>query len=132
MLFIAEGKLPCEWKIAFISPIPKGKDPKSPLDYRPISLLLVVSKMLEQHVLNLLRVIINEIRPISLHQWGFCRGNSTSTTLASTVHFWNRKLHDASDTCSIFFDLKDVFDSVPHRHLLHKLAKSHLPAPLCN
>ena len=131
--FIAEGKLPCEWKIACISPIPIGKDPKSPLDYRPISLLSVVSKMLERHVLNLLRVIIDEISPILLHQWGFCCRKSTSAALVSAVHFWNTKLHDGSDIlCSMFFDLKKAFDSVPHRHLLDKLAKFHLPAPLLN
>ena len=120
--FFAEGKLPCEWKIACISPIPKGKDPKSPLDYRPISLLSVVSKMLERHVLNLVRVTIDEIGPI-------CRGKSTSAALASTVHFWNKELHDGSDI-PVFFDLKKAFDSVPDRHLLDKLAKFHLPAPL--
>ena len=77
-----------------------------------------------------MRVFIEEKSLISFNQWGFCHGKSTSSALAYTVHFWNEKLQNGYDICSVFFDLKKAFDRVPHRQLLEKLANLHLPIPL--
>lgn len=44
------GEIPHEWKVARISPIPKSGKSSYPAKYRPISLLLVQSKLLEKHV----------------------------------------------------------------------------------
>ena len=49
------GEIPDEWKVARITPIPKGGNASDPGNYRPISLLSILSKLLEKHVQNLLR-----------------------------------------------------------------------------
>ena len=41
------GRIPGAWKVSSVVPIPKGSDSTSVSNYRPISLLPVVSKMLE-------------------------------------------------------------------------------------
>ena len=51
-------------------PIPKTSVPKSSNNYRPISLLSVVSKVLERHVYNLIASHL-ETNPLSDSQWGF-------------------------------------------------------------
>ena len=48
------GEIPEAWKIACVSPIPKSCNKSDPENYRPISLLSVLSKLLEKHVRNLL------------------------------------------------------------------------------
>ena len=49
---IKHGKIPSVWKISSIVPIPKGFNNTSPSNYRPISLLSVVSKVLEKIIYN--------------------------------------------------------------------------------
>ena len=50
---IATGCFPREWKCARITPIFKSSDPSLPKNYRPISILPIVSKLLERHVHSL-------------------------------------------------------------------------------
>ena len=49
-LSLTQGQLPAEWKLAYIMPIPKSQDKSDPANYRPISLLSILSKLLEKHV----------------------------------------------------------------------------------
>ena len=49
---IEESKLPYQWKIAFISPIPKVTNPTELKNYRPISILPILSKVYEKQVLH--------------------------------------------------------------------------------
>ena len=54
-LSLRTGHIPSEWKQSLVVPIPKSKNDKgSPNNYRPISLLSVLSKLLERHVHKIL------------------------------------------------------------------------------
>ena len=54
-LSLKSGKVPEAWKTSSVVPIPKTHRPSDNLiDYRPISLLSTVSKLLEKHVYKLL------------------------------------------------------------------------------
>ena len=50
--FISTGCFPTTWKRSNIVPIPKCGDKGDPTNYRPISLLPVLSKLLERHIAN--------------------------------------------------------------------------------
>ena len=50
---IQHGKIPSVWKTSNIVPIPKGSNSTSPSNYRPISLLSVVSKVLDKIIYNM-------------------------------------------------------------------------------
>ena len=52
-LSIRLGKLPDAWKTSFVVPIPKSSKNHLPSNYRPISLLCILSKVLEKHILIL-------------------------------------------------------------------------------
>ena len=115
------GELPEEWKIARVTPIPKSHDHSVPGNYRPISLLSVLSKLLEMHIRNLLIDHLKNHYPLSAHQWGFTQGKSTTGALLDTTDQWHRQLDLGLDICCVFFDYSKAFDSVPHRPLLQKL-----------
>ena len=67
--------------------IPKSGDSKDPHNYRPISLLPILSKFLEHH--------FYEQKIISDCQWGFTRNRSTTTALLSLTHEWHMHMENA-------------------------------------
>ena len=95
-------------------------------NYRPISLLPLLSKVLERHVHSLLLKHLCETDPISSSQFGSLKGRSTTSALVSAVNQWHTYLDNGLDVCVIFFNLKKTFDSVPHVSLLNKLANLNL------
>ena len=112
---------PAYWKFARVVPIPKTGNPESPSNYRPISILPIISKLLEKHVHNLLYQHLSNNCPLSPNQWGFTEGKLTTTALLSFVHECQEALDNGGEVCSVFFDLCKAFDSVPHQPLLCKL-----------
>ena len=119
---ISQGRFPECWKTYSVVPIPKSANRSEATDYRPISLLSVVSKMLERQFHLYVTKHLNECHPLSNKQWGFQSGKSTVTALLSVTHDWFQALEAGQEVCSIFFDLRKAFDSVPHRPLVDKLA----------
>ena len=119
---IATGSFPTEWKCARITPIFKSSDSSLPKNYRPISILPIISKLLEQHIHSLLFQHLCNNCPISKFQWGFMPRRSTVSALCSLTHDWLKELDSGGEICSVFFDLRKAFDSVPHRYLLDQLS----------
>ena len=72
---LSTGIFPDSWKSSLIVPISKHGDSSNPGNYRPISLLPIVSKLLEKHVYDLLC----EHFDISDQQWGFQARKSTTS-----------------------------------------------------
>ena len=93
-----------------------------PANYCPISLLSILSKLLEKHTQCCLLEHLQEYSPISDKQWGFSKGKSTTGAVLSAVENWHRLLESGTEVCAIFFDIKKAFDSVPHRPLMEKLS----------
>ena len=122
-LSIRLGKLPDTWKTSFVAPIPKSSRNQLPSNYRPISLLCILSKVLEKHIFSLTVEHLEDHYPLSDCQWGFRPGRSTVSALLSITHEWLRLLESGYDICAIFLDYKKAFDSVPHAPLINKLRR---------
>ena len=128
---ITTGQVPSGWKSSLVVPIPKTSDAlQNPNNYRPISLLSILSKILEKHIYSLIAKHLSEHCPLSDAQWGFIPGRSTVSALLSTVHHWFQLLEDGKEVCAIFLDFKKAFDSVPHIPLVEKLQHIGLNAHL--
>ena len=91
---------------------------KEPTNYRPISLLPIVSKLLERHVYNVIMNHLVHHNPLTMNQWGFLKGRSTVTSLLYVTDHWLKELEDI---CAVFFDFRKAFDSVPHLPLMCKV-----------
>ena len=116
---LSSGKFPVLWKSASIVPIPKST---SKSDYRPISLLSIVSKLLERYVYSLLWEHIIEHAPLSDSQWGFQKRKSTVLSLLLATHEWHSLMDRQKDVMCVFFDFQKAFDTVPHHRLMERLA----------
>ena len=120
-LSLRTGKFPKLWKLAHVVPIPKADNKSDPSNYRPVSLLSIVSKILEKIVYTRLWEHIVEHAPLSDCQWGFQKQRSTTTALLFTTHEWYSFLDKQKDVICVFFDYRKAFDSVPHRRLMDRL-----------
>jgi len=118
---LISGKFPEKWKLSSIVPIPKASDHASFSNYRPISLLPFVSKILERHFHHLIANYLSEHHPLVNTQWGFQSGESTFTALLAKTYDWFTHLKAGRDVGSVFFDLRIAFDTVPRRVLMTKL-----------
>jgi len=90
-------------------------------NYRHISLLAILSKGLESHMANLIKMHLLTTNHVFVNPWGFQKGKSTIHALLSTVHQWHLYLEDHK-VYATFLDLQEAFDSVPHRLLINKLS----------
>lgn len=76
--------MPVNWKLANITPVFKKDDPTLPSNYRPISSLSVVSKVLERCIFN--RCYQHLEAQLYHLQHGFLKGKSTTTQLLQVYH----------------------------------------------
>ena len=126
------GRLPSEWKSAQVVPIPKSQHKSDPSNYRSISILPILSKLLEKHIQAYLMDHINTSSPLSGEQWMFLKGKSTTRALLTAIHDWHKALEIGKDVCAVFLDLSKAFDKGPHISLLSKLAELNISRPLLN
>ena len=132
-LSLSSGLFPSMWKHSIIVPIPKTSPPSSsPSDYRPISLLSLISKLLEKHIHFILTDHLFSQNQISDSQFGFLPNQSTTSALSSACHHILSFLDKATPVCGVFLDVRKAFDSVTHSELLKKLHSLGLPSHLIN
>ena len=130
---ISTGLVPLDWKSSFIVPIPKLSPPSnSSSNYRPISLLCLISKLLEKHIHSILSDFCMSLELISPFQFGFLPQRSTVSALLFSTHSIISLLESNPAVCGVFLDLKKAFDSVPHQPFLDLLASHNLPPHLLN
>ena len=99
-------------------------------NYRPISLLSLVSKTLERIVHNTLMSHVIENRMVSDRQFGFRPGSSTQEAVLAATRDWHASLEKQQSIGCIFFDLSKAFDSLPHKLVLESLSRCGVSGPL--
>ena len=120
---------PDNMKDAIIKPLHKKEDVNIIGNYRPISLLPVLSKIFEKSATNQLIKYLEENKLIAPNQHAYRKGHSTTTCLAEVLNHVH-KLVDQKKQCAIVsLDLSKAFDSINHDLLLNKLLKLNLSTP---
>ena len=127
---LTSGHFPDEWKKANITPIYKKDDPSDPSNYRPISLLSAVGKVLEKLVHKHVFKFCCDNAIITSFQSGFVPGDSTVNQLIDIYNTFCKALDDCKEVRAIFCDVSKAFDRVWHKGLLYKLNKAGITGPL--
>lgn len=90
-------------------------------NYRPIALLSVFSKVIENVVHNRITAFINKYKILSNAQNGFQKGKSISNAIQNVIDEIYEKLDNGEQCVGIFLDLSKAFDLVHHSILINKL-----------
>ena len=114
--YLLNPTLPTCWKIHKIVPTFKVGDSNCVKNYRPISLLSIVSKVLEGLIFN--KIISHISKSISPSQFGFTKNCST---LQQMLIFTDQIINSPLQADVIYLDISKAFDSVSHSILLIKL-----------
>ena len=120
-LSIRKGVFPNILKRARVSPVFKGGDVYSPDNYRPISVLPTLSKIIERHIVDQLNGYLSKHDLLYKSQSGFRPMHSCQTALTKLVDTWLKNMDNGELNGVLFLDLKKAFDLVNHDLLLTKL-----------
>ena len=122
-LSLSSGTYPDEWKHAKVLPLYKKGDINAIPNYRPISILPTLSKILEKLVHRQLYDHLVSNNVLSNTQFGFRPGHSTSSALGALTDTWVRAIDSGKIIGALFVDLKRAFDTVDSSIMLAKLHK---------
>lgn len=113
-----------DWKVARVTPIYKNNgDMLDKNNYRPISVIGHIAKILEQLVQSQLLEYLQSHCFISADQSAYLARHSTQTCLHRAVDDWLENVNENQITGAILLDISKCFDVIDHNILLQKLSK---------
>ena len=127
---MSSGKVPSIWKEANVTPIFKKDDPSIISNYRPISLLGTIGKVLDKIVHKNLFNFIRDHEILTTLQSGFIPGDYTVNQLVDIYNTFCKALDEGKEVRAIFCDVSKAFDRVWHKGLLYKLQTIGISGPL--
>ena len=120
-LSLSTGVVPNQFKVARVVPIYKKGDRHEFTNYRPISVLPALSKILERLVHKRLYSFISKFNLLSNSQFGFRSGYSSFMAVMDAYNKIVTDLDCKKHTLGIFLDLSKAFDTIDHDILFSKL-----------
>lgn len=114
-------KWPESWKVSHIVPIHKKNNKSDAKNYRPISLLSVLSKVLESIISNRLTAHLDKHYLLCTRQFAFRKGHSASDLHTLLTNKWSSALDQGRATAVVALDIEGAFDRVWHGALVEKL-----------
>ena len=118
------ASIPTCWKYAKVTPLPKGGNAQTVSNYRPISLLPLLSKMIEKIVHKRIYAYLTEYNILENRQGRFRPGHSTAKTCAYFTEDLYTAINNKEITIAVFIDAMKAFDTVNRQILLKKLKKN--------
>ncbi len=119
--YLRQGVMPKIWKSTKVTALFKSGDKKNMNNFRPISILPAISKIIESVVFEHLNHYLLESNLLSQKQFGFRKNHSTTDCLLSIQKTTINAIEKKKKVIIITLDLFKAFDSVDHNLLLLKL-----------
>ena len=118
---LEQGKIPLRWKSAIITPTHKGGKKDIVNNYRPISVLPFMDKILERIIKERLMTHLENQHCITENQGGYRKNYSTITMTRKLVDHILTNRESNTPTLAVFIDLAKAFDTISHAGLIRKL-----------
>ena len=120
-LSISTSTFPTNWKVARVTPIYKSGCANDEANYRPISVLPILSRILEKAVYNQLKEYLEENNLLSQQQFGYRSKRSTETAAVLFLDDIRKNMKKGKLVGAVFMDLSRTFDTISHATLMTKL-----------
>ena len=120
-LSLGTGLIPVDMKMARVVPLHKKNNKTETGNYRPVSVLGVISKILERVVYNQVYDYLSHNNLLYNLQSGFRPSFSTDTCLTHLTDYIKRECDKGNFTGMVLLDLQKAFDTVDHNILVSKL-----------
>ena len=114
------GSFPLIWKHSLVDPLHKQDDINDPNNFRPVSILPILSKVIEKIVADQLMDHLEKNNLLSDTQHAYRKGLSTETALMKVTDEVYKNIDEKKISLLILCDLSKAFDSVSHSRLLEK------------
>ncbi|KAI5643064.1 reverse transcriptase (RNA-dependent DNA polymerase) domain-containing protein [Phthorimaea operculella] len=129
---VSKGIYPDDLKKSIVRPIYKKGKFDCYENYRPISILSAVNKIVEKHVCGVITSFYENNNILNEHQHGFRANRSTSGLLSKFTTEICGHLNDKKHVAMVFVDYSKAFDTLRHSTLIKKLDNSGVRGPLLN
>ena len=123
-----EKCVPKDWVDAVIVPIPKKGDLSDCNNWRGISLFDVVCKVTARILQDRLQQLVDEELPVS--QCGLRKGRGCTDMIFAVRQLVEKTWEHLTKAFILFIDLRNAYDSVPHRAMWLALAKLGIPSSI--
>ena len=115
------GIFPDLMKLAEVVPLYKSKSRENETNYRPISLLTTMSKVVEKVVYERVYQFLVKTGQICETQYGFCPKHSCEHAIAQVIGSALKNLECNKKTIAVMLDLSKAFDTIDHKIMIQKL-----------
>ena len=112
------SKFPLDCKIAKLKPLYKKGSKTDPKNYRPVSLLPLISKVIKKVIHNQTEIFLSKNKILYKYQLGFRKSFSTNSCLTVLTDKINKGFESGKYTDLIFIDLQKAFDTTDYEILL--------------
>lgn len=123
-LSMTEATVPKLLKTSIIRPIYKSGTKSDYNNYRPISILPIIEKVLEEVISTRLNGFLSKYKVISKCQYGFQKGRSINELLGNFTNHINQGLNESISSLVLFIDFSKAFDTLSHTKLIETLERS--------
>ena len=120
-LSLMQRKFPCDLKLAKVIPIHKKQSPMEQQNYRPVSILSPLSKVIERVIYEQIYDYFSKNRIFHPNLMGFRKNRSTMTALVQMYDRWICGANNSMINGVVLLDLSAAFDLVDSNILLNKL-----------
>ena len=113
------NQFPLFLKTADVAPHFKDNDRTSEKNYRPVSNLLILSKLYEDNMSDQMKIYMEEY--LSPYIFGYRKSYGPQPCLLSMIEMWRKALDEGKVAGAILTDLSKAFDCISHDLLIAKL-----------
>ena len=125
------GSFPVCWRVANVTPIPKGPPSSSASNYRPISLTPILSKVFERLVSVRLGRFMECRGVLPTTQFAYRKGRGTCDALLCVAHTLQSVFEIGQEARIVEIDFRAAFDRVNHQGILFNLYSLELEVQCC-
>ena len=122
-LSFVTGIFPDQLKIASVTPIFKQGKKDEPGNYRPISVLSPISKIIEKCIKKRILGFLEDKNVLGRNQYGFRMKHSTEHALLNFMDYVTDELEKGNFVIGVYLDIKKAFDCDNFEILFKKLGK---------